>query len=164
VFRRLTDTCWRQLAATLDFTQKYLALWSPGELRTLISSSDSLSGFSKTLLFLKQFANLATLFWLVTPRRLIGRHHHFDTSYCLHLQGWRYRLYASPNRCYLPRTAHDGTSKKTNIAILTAVRTSNLAPAHCSTEGKPWRTVVFEKLTVVQLVTKKNCHSMKSGS
>jgi hypothetical protein len=42
------------------------------------------------------------VFWVVTPRGLVGKYQRFKETYCLHLQGWRRRQYVSSNRRYVP--------------------------------------------------------------
>jgi hypothetical protein len=37
-------------------------------------------------------------FWDLAPYRLVGRGHLFGETYCLHLQGWRWKQYVSPKR------------------------------------------------------------------
>jgi hypothetical protein len=64
-----------------------------------------------------------SMFWIVMSCGLVGRHQHFEETYCLQPWGWKQYIY--PKRWYLPTSLH-GVTTQNNIDILTAVRTSNL--------------------------------------
>jgi hypothetical protein len=47
-------------------------------------------------------------------RGLVGRNQHFWKTYCLHLQGWRWRQYVSLKLWFLPTSPHGVTTQKNN--------------------------------------------------
>jgi hypothetical protein len=49
-------------------------------------------------------------FWVLAQCRLIGR-----CQRCLHLQGWRWRVYVSPKRRHLPTSLHGARTQRNNI-------------------------------------------------
>jgi hypothetical protein len=75
---------------------------------------------------------LMLFFWVLAPRRLIGRCQRFGETYCFHLQGWRWRQpwrlrqYISPKRWHLPTSLRGAKTQKNSVIILTAVKISNL--------------------------------------
>jgi hypothetical protein len=73
----------------------------------------------------KNFHVSRFIFWVVTPRGLVGRYQRFGGRQCLHLQGW-WRQYVPSKRWYIPSNPHGVTTQKTNIDIFTSVRPSNL--------------------------------------
>jgi hypothetical protein len=64
------------------------------------------------------------LLWVVTPCRLVGRCQRFGETYCLHLQGCRWRQYVFPKRwCNTYLTSLQGvTTQEDDVVIITAAQ------------------------------------------
>jgi hypothetical protein len=75
---------------------------------------------------------LMLFFWLVMPCGLVGRYQRLGGD-----QPWKWGRYFPPNRFHLPPSPHGVTTQKTNIDIMSSVRTSNLI----SKEIKPLKQV-----------------------
>jgi hypothetical protein len=55
------------------------------------------------------------VFWVVTPCGLAVRYQRLRGTYCLHLQGWKWRKYVAPKRCYPPLSPQGVTTQKINM-------------------------------------------------
>jgi hypothetical protein len=86
-------------------------------------------------------------FWIITSCGLVGRYQRFGGTYCLYLQGWRWKQYVPPKRWYLPTSQHGVTSQKTT-----------------STSSSPWEPQTSYNISFPPTVHKQFTHHGLHGA